>query len=70
MAARQAKATKKMNIALDEQITDWLTYESARRGTSVTGLINQLAYESRDNAPEAVKANYEAFLATREQKEQ
>ena len=70
MAARQAKATKKMNIALSEEIMDWLNYEAASRDTSVTGLINMLAYESRDNAPEAVKANYEAFLATREQQEQ
>lgn len=66
MAARQAKQTKKMNVAFDVEIMPWLNYEAARRDTSVTGLINMLAYESRDNAPEAVKANYKAFLETRD----
>lgn len=65
-----AKATKKMNVAFDVEIMPWLSYEAARRDTSVTGLINQLAYESRDNAPQAVRENYEAFLATREKQEQ
>ena len=61
-----AKETRKMNIAIDMAIMPWLNYEAARRDTSVTGLINMLAYESRDNAPEAVRKNFEAFMATRE----
>ena len=61
-----AKQTRKMNIAIDLEIMPWLNYEAARRDTSVTGLINALAYESRDNAPEAVKDNFKAFLETRQ----
>lgn len=61
-----AKQVKKMNVALDQEVMPWLNYEAARRDTSVTGLINMLAYESRDNAPEAVRKNFEAFMATRE----
>lgn len=63
--ARQARQTKKMNVAFDVEIMPWLNYEAARRDTSVTGLINQLAYESRDNAPANVRENFEAFMATR-----
>lgn len=61
-----AKQVKKMNVAFDVEIMPWLNYEAARRDTSVTGLINQLAYESRDNATEDVRKNFEAFMATRE----
>ena len=61
-----AKETRKMNIAIDMAIMPWLNYEAVRRDTSVTGLLNQLAYESRDNATEDVRKNYEAFMATRE----
>jgi hypothetical protein len=63
--ARQARQTKKMNVAFDVEIMPWLNYEAARRDTSVTGLINQLAYESRDSAPANVRDNFEAFMATR-----
>ncbi|MBR3225642.1 MAG: hypothetical protein IKF78_10010 [Atopobiaceae bacterium] len=61
-----AKQVKKMNVALDMDIMPWLNYEAARRDTSVTGLINLLAYESRDNAPEAVRENFKQFMETRE----
>lgn len=64
MAARQIK---KMNVAFDAEIMPWLNYEAARRDTSVTGLINQLAYESRDNAEESVRENFAAFMATRKE---
>ena len=60
-----AKQVKKMNVALDVEIMPWLNYEAARRDTSVTGLINMLAYESRDNATEAVRENFKAFMETR-----
>ena len=61
-----AKQVKKMNVALDMDIMPWLNYEAARRDTSVTGLINLLAYESRDNATEAVRENFKQFMETRE----
>lgn len=62
-----AKETRKMNIALDVEIVPWLSYEAARRDTSITGLINALAYESRDNAPESIRENFAAFMETRGQ---
>jgi hypothetical protein len=61
------RPVKKMNIALSAEVVPWLEIESGRRGCSVTQLINDAVREQRDNAPEAVRAVYEAALATREQ---
>ncbi|MBR3314194.1 MAG: hypothetical protein IKG18_08660 [Atopobiaceae bacterium] len=58
---------KKMNVALDLEVMPWLEIESGRRGCSITALINDAIREQRDHAPEAVRAVYEAALATREQ---
>lgn len=58
---------RKMNVAIDLENMPWLEIESGRRGCSVTRLINDAVREQRANAPEAVKAVYEAALATREQ---
>ena len=66
MAQRQAR---KMNIAFDLELLPWLEIESGRRGCSMTALVNAAVKEQRDNASDAVKAVYEAALATREQQQ-
>jgi len=47
-----------------------LRFEAARRDTTITGLLNALAYESRDSATEDVREGYRAFLAVQQQQQQ
>lgn len=61
-----AKQVKKITLALDMELVPWANYESARRDTSVTGYINDLLREARDNAPKQVADNFKAFMETRE----
>lgn len=61
-----AEARKKFNLSLTADAQVWLEFEAARRGTSVTGCINEAIIEQRDNAPENVREVFKAFLATRE----
>ena len=58
-------AAKKFNLAIDEDVLDWLTFEAARRKTSVTGCINEAIQEQRESAPEKVKQLYRQFVESR-----
>lgn len=58
-------ASKKFNLAIKEDVLDWLTFEAARRKTSVTGCINEAIQEQRDSAPDNVKQLYRQFVESR-----
>lgn len=58
-------APKKFNLAISEDVLDWLTFEAARRGTSVTGCINQAIAEQKENASDTVKQLYRQFVESR-----
>lgn len=61
--ARQER--KKFTLAMDEDSQVWLEFEAARRGISVTACINEAIREQRDNAPQAVRDVFSAFMDTR-----
>lgn len=58
-------AVKKFNLAIQEDVLDWLTFEAARRKTSVTGCINEAIAEQKENASDEVKQLYKQFVESR-----
>ena len=56
---------KKLNLALEADLVPWVSFAAGLRDTSATAYINDAIRLDRDNAPDAVKAAYQAFLEAR-----
>ena len=56
---------KKMNLNLDADLVAWVSFAAGLRDTSATAYINDAIRRDRDNAAEATKTAYSAFLAAR-----
>lgn len=67
----EKKASKKFNVAINEDLIPWLNYAAGVRDTSVTGYINDAIRRDMEGAAplgadEAVLDGYSAFTQMRD----
>ena len=66
MAKASDKAVKRLNLDMPEDIAAWVSFVAGMKDVSKIAVVNDALRRDMENAPQAVKDAFKAFLAARE----
>lgn len=66
MAKASDKTVKRLNLDMPEDIAAWVSFVAGMRDVSKIAVVNDALRRDMENAPQAVKDAFKAFLAARE----